>query len=278
MRKRIRKKKMIEIIIVIALFAGMLLWIYPYLWMILSSLQPSDEIFKKFWPTHFTLRHYTFLFSTSERLERPFGRALMNSFLVAGSRTIGILFSSVIVAYALAKLKFRGRQLLFNVVLYQMLFPGVMFIIPLFVLMLKLRLVDTYPAMIIHALMSAWAIFLITQSFKTVPHDYIDAARLDGASEFWIVFRLMVPICKSIVSIVALFTFISAWDDFLWPLIVVKDYYKMPMAVLIACFKHEYTEEVGALLAASTLQTIPMVALFIIFRKNFISGITMRLK
>ena len=152
------------------------------------------------------------------------------------------------------------------------------FIIPLFVLIKKLHLLNTYPALIVPYLMSAWGVFMITQAYKSIPNDYIEAAKIDGARTLWIIFKVLLPLVRGTVSIVGLFTFISIWDNFMWPLIVMKDYNKMPLAVLLATFHHEYAAYVGPLLAGSVLQTIPMIVIFIIFRKQFLKGISMSFK
>nr|WP_206076304.1 ABC transporter permease subunit [Marinitoga lauensis] len=119
---------------------------------------------------------------------------------------------------------------------------------------------------------------MITQSYKGTPNDYIEAAKMDGATDLWIIFKIMIPLNKSAISIVSLFTFIGIWDNFMWPLIVMKDYNKMPLSVLLASFNHEYGAYIGPILAGSVIQTIPMVILFLIFRKYFLQGISITLK
>jgi len=254
------------------------LWLYPYLWLFVSSFKPSAEIFTKVVPSRFTLDHYRFIFTMAEKMKRPFLRAFMNSLFITTTVTFSVLLTSTIVAYALAKLRFRGRGAVFNFVLFQMLFPGFMFIIPLFVLIRNMGLYNTYAAMIVPFLMSSWGLFMLTQSYRSIPQDYIEAAKIDGASTFWIIFRVMVPLSKNTISIVSLFTFIGVWDNFLWPLMVVKDYSKMPLSVLLATFNHEYAAYVGPLLAGSVIQTIPMVLIFLVFRKQFLQGIALSLK
>ncbi|MGE0033192.1 MAG: carbohydrate ABC transporter permease, partial [Pseudothermotoga sp.] len=165
-----------------------------------------------------------------------------------------------------------------NFILYQMHFPGFKFLIPLFMLIRALGLMNSYSALILPGLMSSWGAFMFAQSFKTIPDDYIDAAKLDGASRFWIVLRLMLPLTRSTASIVGLFTFIGAWDNFLWPLMVIKDYNKMPLAVLLATFNHEYAGYVGPIFAGAVLQTIPMVLIFLLLRKYFLQGISLSLR
>ncbi len=255
-----------------------IIWIYPYIWMFLSSFKVPEEIFGRFFPTKLTLEHYKFIFTMSQKLERPFLRAFFNSVFVSLTVTFSVVFFSSIIAFPLAKIRFKGRNSIFNFIIFQMLFPGFIFIIPLFVLIRNLGLLNTYGAMILPYLISAWGVFMITQSYKSIPNDYIEAAKIDGAGLFWIIFKVMIPLVRGTVSIVGLFTFIGIWDNFMWPLIVIKDYNKMPLSVLLATFNHEYASYVGPLLAGSVLQTIPMIAIFIIFRNQFLKGISMSFK
>ncbi|WP_448535885.1 carbohydrate ABC transporter permease [Pseudothermotoga sp.] len=254
------------------------IWIYPYLWLFMSSFKPAREIFTTFIPSRFTLEHYEFIFFMSGRLGRPFLRALLNSIFVASTVTFSVVMTSAFVGFVLAKIRFLLSRAILNFILYQMLFPGFMFLIPLFILIRTLGLMNSYSALILPSLMSSWGAFMFAQSFKTIPDDYIDAAKLDGANRFWIVLRVMLPLTRSTASIVGLFTFIGAWDNFLWPLMVMKDYKKMPLAVLLATFNHEYAGYVGPVLAGAVLQTIPMVLIFLILRKYFLQGISISLR
>ncbi len=273
--KRIRIGEIIFHVVMVSLA---LIWIYPYLWMFLSSFKIPQEIFSGFWPTRLTLEHYNFIFNMSKKLQRPFIRAFFNSVFISTIVTFSVIVTAAIAAYPLSKLRIRGGSAVFNFIIFQMLFPGFMFIIPLFVLIKNLGLLNTYSAMILPYLMSAWALFMTIQSYKSIPIDYIEAAKIDGAGILWIIFKVMVPLARGTLAIVGLFTFNGIWDNFMWPLIVVKDYNKMPLAVLLATFNHEYASYVGPLLAGSVLQTIPMILIFVIFRKHFLQGISMSFK
>ncbi len=253
-------------------------WIYPYVWLLLSSFKPVDQIFTRFIPTKLTLQHYKFIFVTSERLERPFVRALLNSIFVSVSVTVLVVFTSSLVGYALSRIDFKGAKITSNFILFQMLFPGFMFIVPLFVLMRILGFLDSYAALIFPSAMSAWGIFMFSQAFKTVPQDYIDAAKMDGANRFWVIFRVLLPLSRTTASIVGLFTFIGTWDNFLWPLMVIKTPSKMPLAVLLAVFNHQYAGYIGPVLAGAVLQTIPMLVIFWLLRDYFVKGIAFTLR
>jgi len=273
-----KKRKTGNVILHIVMFGLALIWLYPYIWLFLASVKPSAEIYTRFWPTKFTLEHFRFILESAERMNRPFVRAFFNSLFVSVTVTLCVLISSAIIAFALSKYKFKAREGIFNFIIFQMVFPGFMFTIPMYILIRNLNLLNSYGALILPSIMSGWGIFMLTQSFKGTPNDYIEATKMDGASDFFVIFRIMVPLNNSAMAIVGLFTFIGIWDNFMWPLIVIQDYNKMPLSVLLATFNHEYGAYVGPIMAGSVIQTIPMVLIFIIFRKAFLQGISMTLK
>jgi multiple sugar transport system permease protein len=273
-----KKRKTGSVILHIVMFGLALIWLYPYIWLFLASVKPSAEIYTRFWPTKFTLEHFRFILESAERMNRPFVRAFFNSLFVSVTVTLCVLISSAIIAFALSKYKFKAREGIFNFIIFQMVFPGFMFTIPMYILIRNLNLLNSYGALILPSIMSGWGIFMLTQSFKGTPNDYIEAAKMDGASDFFVIFRIMLPLNNSAMAIVGLFTFIGIWDNFMWPLIVIQDYNKMPLSVLLATFNHEYGAYVGPIMAGSVIQTIPMVLIFIIFRKAFLQGISMTLK
>lgn len=260
------------------MFAASVVWLYPYIWLFISSFKPWGQIYTNFIPTHFTLKSYSFLLSTANQMGFPFVLGLFNSVFISVTVTVSVVLTSAIIGYAVAKIKFSGANALFNFVIYQMLFPGFMFTVPLYIVIRSFGLIDSYAAMIVPSMMGAWGVFMFAQSFKSIPDDYIEAAKMDGANFFWIVFNVMVPLNRSTMSIVGLFTFIGIWDNFMWPLIVMQTHSKMPLAVLLAVFNQSYGVYVGPILAGSVIQTIPMILIFVIFRKYFLQGISMSFK
>ena len=274
--KRKRSKIIDQLIAYLILSGGLTLIIFPYVWMVIASFKPSGEIFTRFIPTRLTLDHYRFLLKTAAAFNWPFGWALFNSFLVAGIDTLSVVFFGSMAGYALARLRFRGNKSLYNFVLYQMLFPTTMFIIPLFVFMQRLKFVNTYQGMFLPYMVNAWSVFFYAQFFRTIPQDLIDAARIDGCSELGIVFRIMLPLAISITVIVALFTFMQRWDEFLWNLIIVKETRKTTLPVLLALFtRGAYMTYYGPQMAGATILTLPILTLFLFARKFFAKGITM---
>ncbi|PNR98234.1 sugar ABC transporter permease [Petrotoga mexicana DSM 14811] len=267
-----------NVILHILMFFLSLIWLYPYAWLFLASVKPSAEIYTRFLPTRFTLEHFRFILESAERMNRPFIRAFFISLFVSVTVTVCVIITSAIISFALSKYRFKARDGIFNFIIFQMVFPGFMFTIPLYILMRNMHLLNSLAALIVPFIMSGWGIFMMTQSFRGTPNDYIEAAKMDGASDMFIIFRIMLPLNNSVMAIVGLFTFIGVWDNFMWPLIVIQDYYKMPLSVLLASFNHEYGAYIGPVMAGSVIQTLPMVLIFIIFRKAFLQGISMSLK
>ena len=263
-----------QALIYLVLTVGVLFWLLPFAWMLLSSFKPTAEIFTRLWPTHFTLEHYQLIFRGGTALRRPFLRSVFNNLFVSAVETASIVVIGAVTGYALARLEFKGRNLLYNFVLYQMIFPGVLFLIPTFLLVLKLGLVNTYAGMIIRFLASATAVFLFAQFFKTIPSELLDAARIDGAGELTILWRIMIPLSGSVTAFVALFNFMARWDEFLWNLLVVRKYDLMTLPVLLATFtKGEYGGYPGAQMAGATVLVLPILILFLLFRRFFEEGI-----
>jgi len=261
-------------LVYLVLTAGVLFWLLPFAWMFLASFKPTEEIFTRVWPTRFTLDHYRLVFLGGTGLKRPFLRSVLNSFFVSSVETISIVTIAAMTGYALAHLEFKGRDLLYNAILYQMIFPGVLFLIPTFLIVLRFHLVDTYAGMIVRFLTDATGVFLFTQFFKTIPRDLIDAARIDGAAEWTILRRVILPLSTSITAFVTIFNFMARWDEFLWNLIVVRDYNLMVLPVMLATFtKGEYGGYPGEQMAAASVLSVPILVLFLLFRRFFVEGI-----
>ena len=270
-----RGKKLKMPLIYLVLTTGLFLSIFPYLWMVLSSFKVSGEIFTRFWPSKLTLSNYAFILQGGTGQERNFVGSIVNSLIITIIPTISVVFSGMLTAYALRRLKVRGYRYFENIIIYQMLFPGVLFLIPLFLMMRDWGMINNYSGMILRYLIDPWAIFIYIQFFKTIPESLLEAARIDGASEIKIITRIMLPLSKTTTAIVILFTFMARWGEFLWPLIVNKNYDKMPLSVLLALFtKGEYKTYPGVQMAGATLLTLPIVVLFLVFRRYFEEGIS----
>ena len=277
--RKLRGRDVGDWVITILMFGLALSWLYPYIWMVMAGLKDTRDIFNSsLFGGRLSLDNVYFLFDSSERLARPFLKSLFNSMYITITVTVSVMITSVIVAYALAKTQFPGRDKVRGFLIFQMVVPSFMFVLPMFVLIREMGLIDTYSAMILPAAMSGWGIFMLSQSFKGTPDDYIEAAKLDRASLRQIMFNIMVPLNRAVFAIVALFTFTGTWDNFLWPLIAMRDPEKMPLSVLLATFSKQYGDFVGPIMAGAVLQTLPLLILFVIFRKYFLQGMSLSLK
>ena len=223
-----------------------------------------------------TLDHYKFIFITANEIGRtPFLRALINSIFISITVTFLVIAISSLAGYALAKHDFRGKRLLNNFVIFQMLFPSILFLIPVFLVVKTLHMIDTYQGMILPFIASPWGVFLFYQFFKGVPNDIIESVRMDGGGELLIISRIVVPLSKSIITIVGMFTFMQRWDEYLWYIVLNKNNNFMPLTTVLAGYMKTYGEKIGEQMAGVVILTFPIIILFLIFRKSFTQGITM---
>lgn len=256
----------------LVLSVGLVLTVGPFLWMLLSSFKPESEIRRSpptLIPETWTTENYTDLF---RRLDFPtfFG----NSVLVAVLVTVGNLLFCSMVGYALAKLDFPGRNVLFALVVGTLMVPGMVVFIPQFVLVANLGLVDTYAGLVLPFLITPFGIFLMRQFIGGLPDELIDAARVDGAGELRIFARIVLPLCGPALATLAILTFLSSWNNFLWPLVVAQseDRYTLPIALALYATGQNQTE-FGLLLAGAVVVVLPVVVLFVVLQKHFTQGI-----
>ncbi|CDN44129.1 MULTISPECIES: carbohydrate ABC transporter permease [Paenibacillus] len=259
--------------------ALLLVMVYPYLYMVLSSFADWTQIDKKLFPTSFTLKSYEWLFSGGETgVTRPWLNAFMNSIIVSVASTALMMLFGIMVAYALSKLNFFGRKAMNNFVLFHMFFPAIILLVPTFLVIQRVGLYDTYLGLIIPKAVSLWAIFMYTNFFKAVPSVFIEAAKLDGASDLKIMFRIMLPMSKSITTVIFLFLLMERWTELLWDMIAVKSDSMLTLNVLLSQMFGPYGSYPGPLYAASTILTLPIIVMFLIFSKKFQEGMQFSLK
>jgi len=259
--------------------AGVLVAVTPYLYMVLHSLAPWNEVNRRFIPTELTLRSYEWLLQGSRTVApKPWLRALLNSAIVTAGSTFLMVVCGLVVGYALSRLRFRGQQTVYNIILFQMFYPAIVLLVPTFLIVRALGLYDTYWGMIVPKAVSLWAIFMFTSFFKSIPQDIIDAARIDGLSELGIVFRIALPMSIPITTVITLFLFMERWSELLWDLIIVQDENLMTLNVLIATMSGPYGNYPGGLYAASVILTLPILILFLIFSKYLRQGFQLVLK
>ncbi len=263
-------------IVYVILIAAAIAFLLPLLWMIGTSLKPKDQIFAYplVWiPNPPQWQNYP------AALNNPsfkFMLFLQNSLYYALASTVGIVISCSFVAYAFARLRWWGRDFWFIVTLSTMMIPYPVTLIPLFLLFKQIGWIGTFKPLIIpNFLGTAFYIFLLRQFFLSIPIDLSDAARIDGASELGIFWRIVLPLSKPALATVALFTFLYAWNDFLGPLIFLNDGNKYTLAVGLAAFRGQNRTQWDLMMAAATVVTMPIVVLFFFAQKQFIQGITL---
>lgn len=245
----------------------------PFLWMFSTSLMTDLEVYQfppKFFPGTIRWSNY------AEALTlQPFGRFFLNSIIVALASVMGqILFCSM-AGYAFARLKFFGRDRIFSLYLATMMIPAIVTIIPAFLIITQFGWMNTYWALFTPTLSSVWGIFLLRQFFQTIPRDIEDAARVDGASEFTIFYRIVLPLSKPALATLAIFAFMGSWKDFLWPLIVTNRTDMRTVEIGIANFSSLYQTDWPHQMAAAVVVMVPIVIVFIVAQKYFIRGITL---
>jgi multiple sugar transport system permease protein len=245
----------------------------PFVWMVSLSLKPPGEIFRasfSFFPQQwYVVENYTRAITTA-----PLLRYMANGFFVCAVILALQILVCAPAAYALAKLEFKGRDVLFGLVLVGLLIPHQVLALPLFILGYQIGILNTYAALIFPFIVSPFGIFLFRQFFKAIPDDIVHAARLDGLSEFSIVWKIMVPMALPAVIAFSIFSIVGHWNDLFWPLIAVRDQNLMPPSLGILTFKNEESgNDYGPLMAASTLVVLPLLIAFLAAQKWFVEGI-----
>jgi multiple sugar transport system permease protein len=255
------------------LLIGLILTAAPLLWMLSASFMASGEASRyppPLLPSTPTLDHYAALFS---RLN--LARYAFNSALIAGAVTLISLFLNSMAGYAFAKLRFRGRDRIFKALLAALVIPVQVTMLPLFLMMKEMGLVNTYWGVLIPGMASIFGIFLIRQYAMSIPDSLLDAARIDGAGEFRIFWSLVLPICKPILVTLAMFTFMGAWNDFMWPLIVLTDDSMYTLPVALANLMGEHVQDTEIMMAGSVITILPVTLLFIVLQRSYVAGLMM---
>lgn len=260
-----------NILIHAVLIIGAIIMILPFLWMILTSIKSTGEAVQippKILPTTFRWDNYS---EVSRIL--PFGKFYLNTILMLIGRIIGSVLFSAMAAYASARLNFPGKNLFFGLVLFQMMIPSQIFIVPQFLLVQKLGLLNTVSALVIPGIVSAFGTFLLRQFFMGLPKELEEAAKLDGCNIWQTFYRVMLPLSRSGLIALSIFTALFAFKDLMWPLIVNMSLEKMTLSAGLASLQGQFTTNYPQLMAGSLLAIWPMLIIFILFQKKFIQGI-----
>jgi multiple sugar transport system permease protein len=255
------------------LIATALLTVIPLLWMVSASFMPTGEATiypPRLLPSSVTLEHYRELFT---RLN--IGRAFFSSTVIAVGTTLLSLLLNSMAGYAFAKLRFGGRDRLFAVLVAALVIPTQVAMLPLFLMLKSVRLVNSYWGVILPSIATIFGIFLIRQFMLSIPDELLDAARIDGANEWRIYWNIILPLARPVLVTLAIFTFMSAWNDFMWPLIVLTDDAKYTLPVAVANLVGEHVQDTELMMASSVLTVLPVLLLFLALQRHYIAGIMM---
>lgn len=257
----------------------MLIMIFPFVYLVLHSFADWDQVDRKLIPSSFSLRSWSWLLGDSATAANaPWIGAFINTIIVATISTVLMMLFALTVGYALAKVNFKGKKLVDNFIIFQMFFPGIILLIPQFLLVTKMGLLDSYTGMIAPTAISLWAIFMYTNFFRAIPDTLIEAAKLDGANDLTILFKVVLPMSKSITTVIFLFLYTERWTNLLWDMIVSKSDQTVTLNVLISQMFGPYGTYPGPMYAASVLLTIPLIIIFLVFSKRFQDGMQFTLK
>ena len=243
----------------------------PFVWMISTSLKTRGALMSipiEWVPEHPTLDAYQTVF---ERF--PFFQTILNSLFISVSYTVLTLLSASLAAYAFTKIRFRGSGLVLGLYLATMMIPTQVTMIPLFVVMNQLGLINHYASMILPSVFKPFAVFMLVQQMRTIPGDYLDAAKIDGASTFRIYRSVMLPLCVPTLATLSITTFMESWNDYLWPLLMPTDRAKMTLPIALSTLNGQYNTEYNVLMAGSLISMIPILLLYIFAQKYFKNGL-----
>ncbi len=262
-----------KIIFYSVLFIGALIMLLPFTWLILSTFKTSNEITAvppSFFPKTFNFDNYFRVFKNFN-----IGRYFLNSTFLAVVKTGIGLYTSLLCGFVFSKYEFRFKKEIFSLILFSMMIPYLTIVIPIYDLLNKMNLSNTYTALVISSMFSAFGIFMMRQYMKEgVPNELIEAARIDGASEIRIFHTIAIPLCTNMISALVIFLFLWNWEDFLLPYLILSDPNKYPLAVALSMFSGQNTTDYAGLFTATAITILPILVVYLFFQRKFIEGIS----
>jgi len=275
-RLRLHTGRVINRIIVYAiLIFGTLVTLVPFVWVILTSLKPASEIIRvppTFFPQKWTLQSYLTIFNDPNV---PLGRFYLNSIFVTGMHVFFVLFTSSLAGYVFAKYRFWGRNAAFSFILAQLMVPFQVVMIPSYLILVKIGLIDNLWGLIVPAAVDAFGIFLMRQFIESIPSELIDAARIDGASEFLIYWGIILPQLGPALAALGIFTFMGTWNDYLWPLIVITTHERRTLPLLLTWYNNAHGTRYDLTMAASILVLLPVLVVYMFFQRWIVRGVAL---
>ena len=255
------------------LLAASIVVVIPYIWMLSNSFKTTIETLTD--PMHIIPQHFTLDGYIKVLTKSPFFHWLGNSVFITCFNTIVILFTSTLVGYLFARFRFRGKDFLFAMLMFTMMVPAQVTMITTFIIIDDIGLYDSVWALIIPSFVNVFGIYLCKQYCEEIPRELIESARIDGAGDFAIYWRIVIPQIRPAIGALAIFTFMEYWNDYLNPLIYLSSTEKMTLPLALSYFSTQHTTDLSATMAASALIMIPAAVVFIIFQKQFIKGLSM---
>ena len=250
---------------------GAVFMVFPFVWMILTSLKTGADVYSfSMIPNPATTQNYSFVFTRTD-----FVRWFLNSIFVAVMVVSSVLMFDTLVGYTLCKMQFRGKQLVFILIMSTLMVPTEMLIIPWYLMSAQLKWLNTYWSIMFPGLITAFGIFMMRQFFEGVPDELLEASRIDGLNELGIYARIALPLVMPAVSALAIFTFLGNWNAFLWPVIIVSNKELVTLPVGLAMFTTENNPEWERIMTAASLGTVPVLAVFMVFQRQIIEGINL---
>jgi multiple sugar transport system permease protein len=257
-------------VIYAALLATAALLLTPLVWLVAATTKTPEDLFHyTFFAPRATSQNYRDLFGTI-----PFGRYLVNSVFIASTSVVVQLFFSSLAGFALAKYEFRGKRAIMVLMLATLMIPGQVVIAPLYEVVYRLGLVDSYAGLIVPGAVSVFGIFLFRQSILQVPDELLHAARIDGCSEFRAYWNIVMPVSRPMIGAFCLIAFMGAWNSFLWPQIILHDQARFTLPIALNQLVSVYTQKYGMLMAGTLLSILPVIGLFMLLQKEFVAGLT----
>lgn len=267
-RSRRRRPRVLPLVVLVPVA---IVALFPLYWMIATALTPPSGAIRvppTLFPPDATTANFNTLFA-----QAPVLRWAINSFIIATAIMVGHIIFDAMAGYAFAKLRFAGKRLLFVLIVGSLMIPVHVTLIPRFVLVSELGLVNNPLGVVLPSVADVFGIFLMRQFIQTLPSELEEAARVDGASEWQVFWRIVMPLSKPAVATVAIFSFVGAWNAFLWPLIVLSKRELLTLPVGVATLQQEFSTNVGLLMAGATVGAVPMIVLFLLFQRYFLEGV-----
>ena len=273
MKKKKSEYKKHHVIILIFLTIFSLIMMYPMAWMLVTSFKTNADIRAnrtKFWPTEWTLEGYRTAFAKA-----PIGQWFLNSMLVVICITVAVIFTSTLIGFVFAKYEFKGKKVLFVILLATMMVPPQVTMIPRYLMIQEMHLFNTIGALIVPGLVSAFSIYMARQFIADLPDSICEAAKMDGAGPFRIYWNIVLPNIKPAIGSIGIFTAMMNWNDYLNPLLMLNDMEKMTLPLGLVIFDTQRVSDMSATMAAASMMMMPMIIIFVLFQIQFIKGMTL---